>query len=92
MRLRSLVLAALSAFMLLGATSTAFADWDRWQRHQWRERAWRQHEWRESHWRHHRPHWGGPVYGPPRAYGYYAPPPPPAYYVNPGFGFGFTVR
>jgi hypothetical protein len=58
MRVRTLILAALSALFVLGAVAPAFAHND-WRRHEYRERqyhalredAWRQHAWREHAWR-----------------------------------------
>lgn len=71
MQTRSLVLVALGSVFIIGATAPAFADWDGWHDHEWRDRQ----EWRE----HHGHRGWGPGYNPPV---YYAPP-PPAYYAPP---------
>jgi hypothetical protein len=84
MRVRSVILAALGATVLLGSTLPAFAqEWR--ERRDWREREWREHhEWRPGY-------YAPPVVVAPPAYGYYAPP--PNYYAPPpGVSFGVNIR
>ena len=88
MRIHNLVLAALCASFVMGATVPAMADGDWYRRHreEWREHEWREHAWREHQWR-ERNDWEHRYFPPPVAtaptYGYYAPP--PVYYGGPGY-------
>jgi hypothetical protein len=61
-KIHSVILAALGAVFVIGATVPAMADRDDWRRrewreHEWRVHEWREHEWREHEWREHHHHW-----------------------------------
>src|SRR5690349_14694907 len=97
MKLFTTGLVAMCLLGAMGATVSARADWDDWNRRDWDwRRDHRAEEWREHH--RSRGDWDDygrwyappPVYTAPPAYGYYAPP--PAYYGVPSFSFGVTVR